>query len=219
MQGLTWLNIRRFFDVIYAAVAVVVLSPLMLVIAVIISCDGGTVFFLQSRLGRKGQPFIMIKFRSMIVDADSFLDDRGLPLKNRITPFGFFLRRSSLDELPQLFNIIKGDMALIGPRPILPHILNQLGGVSASINGERFAAYPGITGLAQVKGRHMIPWGERFDLDCLYVKTATPMMDAVIVFLTIKQMVFASGFAADRDTDLGEQPHSNDRRPKRSLKD
>ena len=205
MRGLMWLKIRRVFDVAYAAAAVVVLSPLMVVIAVLVSLDGGAVFFLQSRLGRNQKPFQMIKFRSMIVDADSFLDDKGLPIKNRITRFGAILRRSSLDELPQLFNIIKGDMALIGPRPILPHILESVGGLANGFDNARFTVYPGITGLAQVKGRHMIPWGERFELDRFYIKAATPWMDAMIVLLTIKQMIFAIDFAADRDTDIGEQ--------------
>ena len=209
MRGLIWLKIRRVFDVVYAAIAIVVLSPLMAVIAVLIALDGGSVFFLQSRLGRNQKPFAMIKFRSMIIDADSFLDDKGQPIKNRITPFGALLRRSSLDELPQLFNVIKGDMALIGPRPILPHIFEQIGG----LDDPRFTVYPGITGLAQVKGRHMIPWVERFELDRIYVKMATPLMDAVIVFLTIKQMIFASGFAADRDTDIGERPKAKNAHP------
>lgn len=153
--------------------------------------------FLQPRVGYNGQVFQIYKFRSMIVDADQFLDERGMPTRDRITPIGKTIRRTSIDELPQLLNVLKGDMAIIGPRPILPKMLPYM----TKEERRRFSVRPGITGWAQVMGRNMIPWSRRFELDIAYVDTASPMRDLVILFMTAKRVISRSDIVQDRNTD------------------
>lgn len=197
MHSTTWISVRRLLDLMLTVIVFVVTSPIMLITAILIRRDGGPVMFLQPRVGYNGQVFQIYKFRSMIVDADQFLDERGMPTRDRITPIGKTIRRTSIDELPQLLNVLKGDMAIIGPRPILPKMLPYM----TKEERRRFSVRPGITGWAQVMGRNMIPWSRRFELDIAYVDTASPMRDLVILFMTAKRVISSSDIVQDRNTD------------------
>lgn len=177
---------KRICDVAIAAVALLVLLPLLLVTAILIKLESrGGVIFKQKRLGHKGVPFNIYKFRSMCVGAEqqgsgvySFKGD------NRITRVGRILRSTSIDELPQLVNILKGDMSLIGPRPALtyhPWPFEQYNDYQKRM----FDVRPGITGWAQVNGRKEVPWPERIDLNVYYVDNVSFCLDAKIFFMTI----------------------------------
>lgn len=197
MRATTWITIRRVFDFALTLVVVIVTSPIMLITAILIKRDGGPAMFLQPRVGRDGTVFQIYKFRSMIVNADKFLDERGMPTRDRITPVGQTIRRTSIDELPQLLNVLKGDMAIIGPRPILPRMLPYM----TMEERRRFSIRPGITGWAQVNGRNLIPWSQRFRLDVEYIDTANPIRDFSILLMTAKRVVRSSGVVQDRNAD------------------
>lgn len=192
-----WLIIRRPLDFIAASVLFVLVLPLLIFVSFIIRLDGGPILFLQPRVGRDEKVFYIYKLRSMIVDADKYLDEAGMPTRERITPVGRFLRRSSIDELPQLINVLIGDMSLIGPRPILiamlPHLTSQ--------ERKRFFIRPGITGLAQVLGRNTMAWSKRFILDVEYLETASPLVDFFILVKTVKRVLASQGIAHDRNAD------------------
>jgi lipopolysaccharide/colanic/teichoic acid biosynthesis glycosyltransferase len=188
-----YLSFRQIFDRSVAVMAIVLLSPLLIVTAVLVAADGGSVFFRQARLGKDASRFSVIKFRTMIENADAYLDASGQPTRERVTRIGRILRNTSIDELPQLFNIIKGDMALIGPRPILPQMLPYM----TKSECERFAVRPGITGLAQVKGRNYLRWSRRFKYDIVYARRASPSLDLYILFRTAAVVLFAQDIAPD----------------------
>ena len=167
-----WLNkfLKRFFDIIICLVAVIVLIPVWLVIAIAIKCDSkGPVFFKQERLTKNGRVFKMYKFRSMVVNAESM----GAGLFNyendpRVTKVGRFLRNLSLDELPQLFNVIKGDLSIVGPRPAVKYELGDYETLNSKYK-KRFTVRGGITGLAQIKGRNENSWEEKVAYDNEYI--------------------------------------------------
>ena len=193
-----YLKIRYFTDMIVAAVALVLLSPILLVTALFISRDKGPVFFRQERVGLNKQRYRVFKFRSMIVDADRYLDPvTRMPTRDRITSVGRFIRKTSIDELPQLINIVIGDMALIGPRPVLPLFLPYM----TEAEDRRFDVKPGLTGWAQVNGRNNIRWSERFKLDLFYIENAGFALDLKIVLKTIKIVLGSSDIAYDRNAD------------------
>ncbi|MFA6180489.1 undecaprenyl-phosphate galactose phosphotransferase WbaP [Acidithiobacillus sp.] len=197
--------IKRAFDLMAASILVLLLSPLLLFLALRIRRDdGGPVFFVQERVGRSGRPFPCYKFRSMVVDAESRLQQyftshpelhaeyqRNFKLRDdpRVTRIGRFLRRTSLDELPQLFNVLRGEMSLVGPRPLLDRELECYG------NG--FALYrqvhPGITGLWQTSGRSETTFAERASLDAWYVKNWSLWYDIVILLRTVKVVLLRDG--------------------------
>ena len=177
---------KRFCDVVISAVALVVLSPVLLITAVLIKLESrGPVIFKQQRLGYKGIPFYIYKFRSMCVGAEqqgtgvySYKGDK------RITRVGRIIRATSIDELPQLVNILKGDMSLIGPRPALtyhPWPFDQY----TEQQKRMFDVRPGVTGWAQVNGRKEVPWPERIELNVFYVDHVSFRLDAKIFFMTI----------------------------------
>lgn len=192
-----WLTIRRPLDFIGAAILFVLLLPILVFVSVIVRLDGGPILFLQPRVGRGEKVFYIYKFRSMIVDADDYLDESGMPTRERITPVGRLLRLTSIDELPQLINVLIGDMSLIGPRPILTSMLSHL----TSEERKRFYIRPGITGLAQVVGRNTIPWSERFVLDLRYLETASPSLDFFILLQTAKRVLTSQGIVHDRNAN------------------
>lgn len=177
--------VKRILDFTLSLLALIVLSPVMLILAIIIKIDSkGPIFFLQERLGRNGKVFKIIKFRTMIVNAEQ----SGLKLKgendNRITKFGNILRKTSLDELPQLINVIKGEMALIGPRPPVtyhPHKFEDY----PDKQKQRFNVRPGITGLAQIRVRNNATWDERIEIDLEYIEKITFVKDFKILIDTI----------------------------------
>lgn len=189
---------RLVFDRFIAALLLLILLPVLLLIALLVRLDGGPAFFTQMRLGKKAKPFRIYKFRSMIVNADAYLDAQGQPTRTRITRLGAFLRRSSLDELPQLINIIRGDMALIGPRPPLPHILQKM----HKSEKRRFALRPGVTGLAQVLCRNQQPWSVRMKMDRLYVQRQSFCLDLFISWQTLRVVFGAKGQFLDRNGGL-----------------
>ena len=175
--------LKNVFDFLTAITAFLVLLPIFLIIIIFIKITmKGPVFFIQTRVGKSMKKFDLYKFRTMKVDAEKVKN--GLEVKendNRVTSFGSLLRKTSLDELPQLFNVIKGDISLVGPRPCLPE---QLPYFSKSQN-KRFNVKPGITGLAIVNGRSKIPWSKRIDFDLKYIHTLSFLTDIKIIIKTI----------------------------------
>jgi lipopolysaccharide/colanic/teichoic acid biosynthesis glycosyltransferase len=177
---------RRFFKIIsdrlLAAVGLALLSPAVCALALLIRLRlGRPALFRQVRIGRHDRPFLFLKFRTMTNEKD--IHGKLLPDDRRLTRLGRFLRASSLDELPQLWNVVKGDMSLIGPRPLLPEYLSRY----SAVQRRRHEVKPGITGLAQVKGRNDISWEKKFELDVYYVDHYSLRLD-----LRIWRMTFAS---------------------------
>jgi sugar transferase EpsL len=174
--------LKRLFDCIVAIVALVALSPVLTVAALAVgSFLGRPVLFRQQRPGLKGNPFTIYKFRTMKDTRDSH--GNLLPDEQRLPPFGHFLRSTSIDELPELFNVIKGDMSLVGPRPLLMEYLDRY----TPEQQRRHDVKPGITGWAQINGRNAITWDEKFGLDLWYVDHHSFFLDLKILVLTIKQ--------------------------------
>lgn len=183
---------KRLFDCIIALMSIVLLFPIIIIIACQVKKKlGSPVLFKQQRPGLHGKPFNMLKFRSMkdAVDANG----NPLPDDERMTPFGDKLRSSSLDELPGLWNVLKGDMSLVGPRPLLVQYLPLYNKEQA----RRHDVRPGITGWAQINGRNAISWEEKFELDVWYVDNRTLWLDIKILFLTVKKVFVKEGISAD----------------------
>jgi len=184
--------VSRMFDVSVALVSLVVLLPLMFLLSVFILFKIGTpVFFTQVRPGLHGRSFKMIKFRTMRDAYDS--EGNPLPDEQRLTKFGNFLRATSLDELPELWNVLKGEMSLVGPRPLLMEYLD----LYTPEQARRHEVRPGVTGWAQVNGRNAISWEEKFKLDVWYVDNRTFWLDIKILCLTIKKVFVREGISAD----------------------
>ncbi len=176
-------KIKRIFDLMFSCFSLILLSPLFLIVAIVIKLESrGSVFFKQERLGEKGKVFEIYKFRSMCVGAEK----KGVyEMQNdsRVTRIGRIIRATSIDELPQLFNIIKADMSLIGPRPTLTYHPKRYEEYTNE-QKRRFVVKPGITGLAQISGRKAMLWDERLKKDVEYVKNLSIMLDAYIFFKT-----------------------------------
>ena len=191
--------IKRLFDIVGATTALVVLSPVYAATAYKVSKNlGAPVLFRQIRPGLYGKPFEMIKFRSMKDD----IDVNGNPLEDgaRLTSFGKALRNTSLDELPELWNVIKGDMSLVGPRPLLMEYLPLYNDEQARRHNVR----PGITGYAQINGRNAIGWDERFALDTWYVDNQSLWLDIKILFKTVKKVIVKDGISAEGEATMSK---------------
>ncbi|WP_050924341.1 sugar transferase [Vibrio harveyi] len=183
---------KRLFDIIISLCVLIVFSPVLIFVALKVRKNlGSPVLFCQKRPGLNGRPFKMVKFRTM---KDAF-DDSGnqLPDSERITVFGTKLRNSSLDELPELLNVLKGDMSLVGPRPLLMQYLP----LYSQEQAKRHNVRPGVTGWAQVNGRNAISWEEKFKLDVWYVENQSFWLDIKIIFLTVKKVFLKEGISAD----------------------
>ncbi len=183
--------LKRVMDVLGAGTGLVVAGPLMLLLTLVIRLSmGSPVLFRQLRPGLHGKPFVMYKFRTML----DLRDAQGAPLpdEQRLTPLGRFLRRTSLDELPELFNVLKGDMSLVGPRPLLMEYLDRYTPEQA----RRHAVKPGITGWAQVNGRNALTWEEKFQLDLWYVDNWSIALDLAILGRTLLQVLKREGVSA-----------------------
>ena len=183
--------IKRALDILSATVGLIVFSPILIVIALMIWREmGSPILFRQTRPGTNGKPFQMIKFRTMrnAIDADG----RPLPDSERLTKLGRLLRSSSLDELPELWNVLKGDMSLVGPRPLLMEYLPLYSPEQA----RRHEVRPGVTGWAQVNGRNAISWNEKFALDVWYVDNRTLWLDLKIIWFTIRKVIKRDGISA-----------------------
>jgi len=190
---------KRAMDLIVSIVSVIILSPIILASAVIVRLTiGKPVIFKQTRAGLHGKPFQIYKFRTMTAQTD----DQGnlLPDHLRLTRTGMWLRKLSLDELPQLFNVIKGDLSLVGPRPLLMEYLDRYTPEQA----RRHEVKPGITGWAQVNGRNAISWEEKFKLDVWYVDHQSIWLDLKILFLTLKKVLTFEGISADGHATMPE---------------
>ena len=178
------MSLKRLFDLAVASVALICLSPILLFLACFIRWQmGPPVLFIQSRVGLHGKPFKLVKFRTMSTTNSN--DTDRLSAENRITPLGRYLRSRSLDELPELWNVLRGEMSLVGPRPLLLEYLP----LYSKFQSQRHDTKPGITGLAQIKGRNKISWEQKFELDVWYVKNATFLLDLKIILRTIVQLV------------------------------
>jgi lipopolysaccharide/colanic/teichoic acid biosynthesis glycosyltransferase len=189
--------IKRLFDLSISLLAVLLLAPIIFIVSIRIAANiGNPLLFNQKRPGLHGRVFEMIKFRSMR-DA---VDEQGntLPDSERLTPFGKRLRSSSLDELPGLWNVIKGDMSLVGPRPLLGEYLPLYN----EEQSRRHDVRPGITGWAQVNGRNALSWEEKFKLDVWYVDNQSFWLDLKILFLTVKKVFVKEGISADGEVTM-----------------
>lgn len=182
--------VKSLSDKIAALIALSLLSPIMLGVAIAIFTQIGLpIFFTQQRPGKDGKIFNFYKFRSMTTACDA--QGNLLPDEQRLTPLGQFLRRTSLDELPQLWNVLKGDMSIVGPRPLLVKYLDRYTPEQA----RRHEVKPGITGLAQVNGRNALSWEERFKLDVWYVEHWSLWLDLKILWLTVSKVLQREGIS------------------------
>ena len=188
---------KRLFDIIASASGLIILSPVFLILVYLIRKNlGSPVFFIQERPGKDGKPFKMIKFRSMRDAVDK--DGNPLPDSERLTPFGKKLRAASLDELPELWNVLKGDMSLVGPRPLLMSYLPLYN----DFQFRRHEMRPGVTGWAQVNGRNAISWDEKFSYDIWYIDHFSLWFDMKILFLTIKKVFIKEGISAEGEATM-----------------
>lgn len=205
--------LKRAFDFTSALFGLLVLAPVLLVVALLVRINlGSPVLFSQNRPGKDGALFKLIKFRTMREGTDS--EGNPLPDEDRMTPFGSFLRSTSLDELPELWNVLKGDMSLVGPRPLLIEYLP----LYTTEQARRHEVRPGLTGWAQVNGRNAISWEEKFKFDIWYVDHQSFLLDLRILLMTVAEVLRREGISAEgkatMDRFLGSsntdsRPHGN----------
>lgn len=188
---------KRILDISVASVALLLFSPLIALLSLVIwSSMGRPILFHQERPGLNSRPFRMMKFKTM---CDSFDEDGNqLPDRMRITKIGAFLRSTSLDELPELWNVLKGDMSLVGPRPLLKEYLP----LYTQRQLKRHQVRPGITGWAQINGRNSISWNEKFEFDIWYVENQSLWLDLRILFLTFIKVIKREGISAEGETTM-----------------
>lgn len=197
MSGLYGRFVKRVLDILLAIVGLVVLSPVLLVLAILVRARlGSPVLFRQERPGVNGKPFMLLKFRSMTSERD----DSGnlLPDADRLPSFGRFLRSTSLDELPELWSILRGDMSLVGPRPLLMSYLPLYSDEQA----RRHLVRPGLTGWAQVNGRNALTWPQKFELDVWYVDNLSLGLDASIIAKTVLGVIRREGVSAEGEATM-----------------
>lgn len=189
--------LKRFFDIIISSLGLIIFLPVMVIVSILIKIDlGGAIIFRQKRPGKNEKIFEIYKFRTM---NDEVGDDGNLlPDNKRITKLGSVLRRTSLDELPQLLNIIKGDMSLIGPRPLTIKYLDYY----TDAEKKRHSVRPGLSGLAQVNGRNNLDWDSRLQLDVKYVENITFIGDVKLIFKTIKKVLKSEDVIVYGTTEL-----------------
>ncbi len=184
--------VKRFGDILIAFIGLVLLSPVLIVVLIgLYFANNGKPFFFQLRPGKDGRVFKIVKFKTMNDKTD--LDGNLLTDAERLTTIGAFVRKTSIDEIPQLFNVLKGDMSLIGPRPLLVQYLPLYN----NFQKRRHEVRPGITGWAQVNGRNAISWDQKFEYDVWYVNNVSFFLDLRIFFLTIKKVFIKEGISAE----------------------
>lgn len=192
MRGHIGRTIKRATDVIIAGTALVILSPLIAALLALVRVTmGPPAFFKQLRLGYKGKPFILLKLRTMTDARDS--EGRPLPDEKRLTSLGMFLRRTSLDELPELVNVLRGEMSIVGPRPLLPEYRK----LYSKEQWRRHDVLPGIAGLVLAEGRNALPWPQKFELDVWYVDNWSLRLDAQILIRTLWRVVRKEGISSE----------------------
>ena len=205
---------KRTLDLVASAVGLLLLWPLFLVIAALIKMeDGGPVMFRQQRIGRNLKAFFILKFRSMVVDAAEKGPAITVRGDERVTRVGRMLRTAKLDELPQLWNVLRGDMSVVGPRPLLPQYLGRYTPEQA----RRHDVRPGITGLAQVSGRNVLTWEEKFALDVWYADHRTIALDARILLRTAGAVIGRTGVSAPGVATMPEFMGDSSRQPPEAL--
>ena len=183
---------KRSFDFLSSLAALIVLSPVILALAAVVRVRlGSPVLFKQARPGLDAEPFKMVKFRTMSDEQDA--DGMSLPDEERLSRLGHFLRATSLDELPELWNVLRGDMSLVGPRPLLMEYLD----LYTPEQARRHTVRPGITGWAQVNGRNALTWSEKFELDLWYVDNRSFWLDLKILWLTLMKVLSREGISHD----------------------
>jgi len=188
---------KRIIDFTLALAGLLILLPVFFIVSIVlVIANQGKLFFLQSRPGREGDLFKIIKFRTMNDKRGS--DGALLPDSSRLTTVGAFVRRTSLDELPQLLNVVKGDMSFVGPRPLLPEYLP----LYSKEQARRHEVRPGITGWAQVNGRNAISWQQKFNLDTWYADHVSFWLDMKIMVLTIKKVIVKEGISSDTSVTM-----------------
>ncbi len=198
-NGIYCRYIKRLLDILLSGCALIVLSPVLLIVAILVRTKlGSPVIFCQKRPGKDEKIFKMYKFRSMTDERDE--DGNLLPDDARLTKFGRTLRSTSLDELPELWNIFKGDMSIVGPRPLLVKYLPLYN----EDQRRRHDVRPGLTGLAQVSGRNAITWEEKFSHDVRYVEKVSFFLDVRIVMLTVKKVLKHEGISSDSSATMEE---------------
>ena len=198
-NGIYCRYIKRLLDILLSGCALIVLSPVLLIVAILVRTKlGSPVIFCQKRPGKDEKIFKMYKFRSMTDERDE--DGNLLPDEVRLTKFGRLLRSTSLDELPELWNIFKGDMSIVGPRPLLVKYLPLYN----EDQRRRHDVRPGLTGLAQVSGRNAITWEEKFSHDVRYVEKVSFFLDVRIVMLTVKKVLKHEGISSDSSATMEE---------------
>jgi len=191
------ISLKRIFDILGSLAALVLLSPVFVILYFKLRKQmGAPVLFRQERPGLKAKPFEMVKFRSMKDALDA--DGNPLPDDARITPLGAKLRSSSLDELPEFWNVLKGDMSLVGPRPLLMEYVP----LYSERQAKRMEVRPGVTGWAQVNGRNALSWEEKFELDCWYVENQSFLLDIKILLKTVQKVLAKDGIAADGEATM-----------------
>ena len=189
--------LKRAFDIVASTSALVVLTPVLAITAYKVKKElGSPVLFRQTRPGLHGKPFEMIKFRTMKDATDK--EGNALPDSERLTEFGKKLRASSLDELPELWNVLKGDMSLVGPRPLLMEYLPLYNAEQAKRHNVR----PGVTGYAQVNGRNSLSWEDKFKLDTWYVEHQSFLLDMKILLKTVKKVIIKDGISAEGEATM-----------------
>lgn len=189
--------LKRLFDILVSSVLIILLLPMMMFAGLLVfAALGRPVLFRQIRPGINGSPFTLYKFRTMLDTHDN--DGKPLPDEQRLTRTGLWLRRTSLDELPQLINVILGDMSLVGPRPLLMEYIP----LYTPQQARRHEVRPGITGWAQVNGRNLLSWDKRFDFDVWYVDHANMKLDLKILWMTLKNVFSANGVSADNHVTM-----------------
>lgn len=189
---------KRIIDFIVTFCALAVLWPVLVMMTILLhfANKGAGAFFLQKRPGKNGRIFKVIKFKTMTDERDE--NGNLLPDEKRLTKIGKFVRSTSIDELPQLINVLKGDMSLIGPRPLLPQYLP----LYSKEQARRHEVRPGITGWAQVNGRNAISWNKKFELDVWYVNNCSFLLDLKIIFLTMKKVFVREGISSDTSVTM-----------------
>lgn len=194
---------KRLFDIIFSLAAIIILFPILVIVALLVRFKlGSPILFRQNRPGKDGNAFKMYKFRTMTDE----LNSKGelLPDSIRLTGFGKTLRTTSLDELPELWNILRGDMSVVGPRPLLVEYLPLYN----TRQMRRHEVSPGLTGYAQVNGRNMLEWNERFELDVNYVENMTFLLDCIIILRTIQKVFLREGISSE--TTVTMEPFRGD---------
>ncbi|KFZ29215.1 sugar transferase [Pseudidiomarina atlantica] len=190
---------KRAFDLICSLCVLILCLPVLIILAAMSRLTlGSPILFTQVRPGKDGRPFRMVKFRTMRDAVDNNGD--SLPDSERITRFGAFLRATSLDELPELWNVLRGDMSLVGPRPLLMEYLD----LYTPEQARRHEVRPGVTGWAQVNGRNAISWEEKFKLDVWYVDNRSLWLDIKILFMTVKKVIVREGISAEGEATMSK---------------